>query len=141
MTDTTTEPKTPADVAAAVLDAIEANPDAFSMSDWCRLPGNVPLPPHVIPPRGAALCVAAWAAHLTGWTLVESANLVKVTVRLAEGQDVQGHAFAYAHKGGEDREIASVADVALGLEPGHRLWVTTSDPDAAFECLRQIAGR
>ncbi|MCX4429511.1 hypothetical protein [Streptomyces mirabilis] len=124
MTDTitSTDLGTPADVAAAVLDAIEANPDAFSMSDWCRLPGGTPLPPRVAPLSGSTLCAAAWAAHLTGWTLVDADDLVQVTVHLPGGTEYQRY-YSYAHRNGERRSIASVADVALGLEPGHGLWI------------------
>ncbi|MCX4462468.1 hypothetical protein OOK58_00070 [Streptomyces sp. NBC_01728] len=141
MTDTmtSTDLGTPADVADAVLDAIEANPDAFSMSDWCRLPGGTPLPPRVAPPSGSTLCAAAWVAHLTGRTLVDADDLVQVTVRLPGGFEYQRYAYSYARRNGEQRSIANVADVALGLEPGHGLWIGSAD--TALWRLRQIAGR
>ncbi|MET8291510.1 hypothetical protein ABZV80_41010 [Streptomyces sp. NPDC005132] len=141
MTDTlnTTAPGTPADVAGAVLDAIEAHPGAFSMRAWCWLPDGAPLPPNVAPPSGSTLCAAAWASHLTGWTLIDGTTLVKVTSRLKSDVPYEGYAYNYALKNGEARDIASVADDAPGLEPGHGLW--NGDEDAAIERLRQIAGR
>ncbi|MET8411712.1 hypothetical protein ABZV34_27065 [Streptomyces sp. NPDC005195] len=141
MTDTltTTAPSTPAGVAGAVLDAIEAHPEAFSMHAWCWLPDGAPLPPNVTPPYGATLCGAAWAAHLTGWTLVNGTSLAKVTSRLNSDTLYEGYARSYALKTGERRDIATVADDALALEPGHHLW--TGEADAALARLRQIAGR
>ncbi|MGQ4344113.1 hypothetical protein [Streptomyces sp. SAS_275] len=130
---------TPAETAAAVLDAIEANPDAFSMSDWCRLPDGAPLPPDVAPPCGSTLCAAGWTAHLTGWTLVISDALVPVVIPLPDGTEAQGFAFEYAHRNGEFREIAHAANIALGLEPGHELW--TAAPDVTLRRLRSIARR
>jgi hypothetical protein len=141
MTDTitSTDLARPADVAAAVLDAIEANPGAFSMSDWCRLPGGTPLPPRVTPLSGSTLCAAAWVAHLTGWTLVDADDLVQVTVRLSGGTEYQRYAYSYVHRNGERRTIANVADVALWLEPGHDLWIGSAD--TSLWRLREIAGR
>ncbi|MEU8952012.1 hypothetical protein [Streptomyces sp. NPDC048489] len=141
MTDTltTTAPSTPADVAGAVLDAIEAHPDAFSMRAWCWLPDGAPLPPNVAPPYGATLCPAAWAAHLTGWTLINSDTPVKVTSNFATNILYSGYAHSYAARNGDAHDIATVADDALELEPGHGLW--TGGADAALERLRQIAGR
>lgn len=141
MTDTSTPtvPQTPADAAGAALDAIEAHPNAFSMSTWCWLPDGIPLSPHDDPPPGSILCAAAWVAHLTGWTLIDSNNLVQVTSRLTSEVLYEGYAYCYALKNGERRDIASVADDALGLKHGHRLWI--GDADAALACLRQTAGR
>ncbi|MEU6375538.1 hypothetical protein [Streptomyces sp. NPDC046909] len=72
MTDTEVAPKpeTPADVAAAVLDAIEAQPDVFNMDNWAYLPEALRLAPEEAPACGSQLCAAGWTAHVTGWTLV-----------------------------------------------------------------------
>ncbi|MFE3268873.1 hypothetical protein [Streptomyces sp. NPDC059215] len=141
MTDTltTTALSTPEAVARAVLDAIQGCPDAFGMHAWCWLPDGAPLPPNVALPSGATLCAAAWAAHLTGWTLVSGTTLVKVTSRLNSDTLYEGYAYDYALKSGERCDIASVADDALGLESGHGLW--TGEADAALARLREIAGR
>ncbi|MFE4997834.1 hypothetical protein ACFRH4_42225 [Streptomyces mirabilis] len=104
------------------------------MSDWCRLPGGTPLPPRVAPLSGSTLCAAAWVAHLTGWTLVDADDLVQVTVRLPGGTEYQRY-YSYAHRNGERRTIASVADVTLGLEPDHDLWIGSAD--TALSRLRE----
>lgn len=78
-------------------------------------------------------------AHLTGWTLVDADGLVQVTVRLPGGFEYERYAYSYAHRNGERRSIANVADVALGLEPGHGLWIGSAD--TALWRLREIAGR
>ncbi|MGW0332166.1 hypothetical protein ACWD0J_09900 [Streptomyces sp. NPDC003011] len=72
MTDTevTPKPETPAAVASAVLDAIEAQPDVFHMDHWAFLAEALRLPPEEAPACGSLLCAAGWTAHLTGWTLV-----------------------------------------------------------------------
>ncbi|MDQ1041804.1 hypothetical protein [Streptomyces sp. V4I2] len=53
MTDTeaTRYPETPAEVASAVLDAIETRPDAFNMDHWAFLPGMISLAPEIREPK------------------------------------------------------------------------------------------
>ncbi|MFJ9362226.1 hypothetical protein [Streptomyces mirabilis] len=63
----------------------------------------------------------------------------KVTSGLASGIEYEGYACSYAHRNGERRDIPPVADAALGLEPGHGLWIGSAD--GALGRLRQIAGR
>lgn len=144
MTDTTVtpHPQTPAEVAAAVLEAIEASPDAFYMDDWANLPDDTPLQPYVAPSCGTTLCAAGWAAHLTGWTLVEveeGTSPADIIVRLPDGRDVPGYAGVYAEKAGERREVAYAANVAFGFQPGEGFWHV--DEATALAELRRLAGR
>ncbi len=76
MTDTEVapDPKTPADAAARVLDAIEAQPDVFRMDHWAWLADTIRLAPEEAPACGSQLCAAGWAAHVTGWTLCHCAT-------------------------------------------------------------------
>ncbi|WND33988.1 hypothetical protein RI578_06625 [Streptomyces sp. BB1-1-1] len=118
MTETTVTPypDTPAAVAAAVLDAIEAEPGAFDMSTWFWSSNATSLPPQQTPDCGTTMCAAGWAAHLTGWTL-------RGTV---------------ATKDGQVREIEDVARKALGLKTDSLFYTNADD---AIETLRTIAGR
>lgn len=63
-------PATPAEVASAILEAIAAQPEAFTMEHWAMLLGVHSLVPDEAPACGSTLCAAGWAAHVTGWTLV-----------------------------------------------------------------------
>lgn len=143
MPDTAMTPlRTPAEVASAILDAIESHPTAFFMGDWVRLAADAPLPPYVAPPCGTTLCAAGWAAHLTGWTLVvldDDQDLAEVTVTHADGSETGGFASRYAEKNGEKREICQVAAAALGFGPTGGFWY--ADEDSALVRLREIAGR
>ncbi|MGW3152740.1 hypothetical protein [Streptomyces sp. NPDC001089] len=120
MTDTTVTsyPQTPAAVAAAVLDAIEAHPKAFDMVTWYWPRARHTLPPEHTPSCGTTMCVAGWAAHLTGWAL------------LPDGVS--------ASKAGDTREIEDIAQDALGLTFTNLFYGAA---DNAIEGLRQIAGR
>ncbi|MFF9097593.1 hypothetical protein ACF1AX_31280 [Streptomyces sp. NPDC014802] len=119
MTDATVTPypETPAQLAAAILDAIEAKPEAFDMTTWFSSRG--PLMPDEEPDCCTTMCIAGWAAHLSGWTLDESC----------------------AVKPGARRWIEDAAADALG----HDLVNTTNlfwlPPDDALEVLRELAGR
>jgi hypothetical protein len=63
------QPTQLARTARKVLEAIEANPEAFYMSAWFSVrDGEVSLAPDA-PVCGTTMCVAGWAAHLNGWTL------------------------------------------------------------------------
>lgn len=124
-----TIPSTPREVAAAVLDAITAQPEAFDMGGWVSLWPGQELAPDA-PICGTTMCVAGWAAHLTGWKLVHS----------RDGVDVGGEdpAHVYAEKGDERRYIESVAQTALGLH-GDGIFFGRAD-EALYE-LERLAGR
>lgn len=119
MPDTTvTIPETPAEVAGAVLDAIEAAPGAFDMATWFWPRGHRTLAPEQAPECGTTMCIAGWTAHLTGWTLLSDG--------LSGSRD------------GVTDEIADIAAEALGLAM-HNIFYDAADE--AIECLREIAGR
>ncbi|MFF8406941.1 hypothetical protein ACF06P_35600 [Streptomyces sp. NPDC015684] len=121
MPETTTAqyPTTSAEVAAAVLDAIEANPHALDMGTWFWPRGaNKTLPPEQAPACGTTMCIAGWAAHVTGWTLVP------------DGMS--------GRKDGVTRGIEDIALDALGLTFTNLFYDAA---DEAIEGLRQIAGR
>ncbi|MDG4857090.1 hypothetical protein P8605_02765 [Streptomyces sp. T-3] len=144
MTDTEFTPNTttPAEVASAVLNAIEAQPDVFDMNHWADLPETGRLAPEEAPPCGARLCAAAWVAHLTGWTLVsllgEERGLAPVTALDAGGAEHATLASVYAERGKERRRIRDVAAKALALRPGETFW--NVDAPTALKRLRDIAG-
>ncbi|WP_409240504.1 hypothetical protein [Streptomyces sp. PA5.6] len=131
--------ETPAAVASAVLDAIEALPDAFNMGQWVSLPGMLRLAPEETPARGSQLCAAAWAAHLTGWTLVSLPYEDWVTYTDADGDKCEALTSVYAERSGERRLIRDVATEALGLRPHETLWYESAP--AALKQLHEIAGR
>lgn len=111
-------PSTPAEVAGAVLDMIEQYPDQFDMSTWFyRAKGSVLAPQEPVD-CGTTMCVAGWAAHLTGWTLRGS----------------------LAHKGSQAEYIENVGREALGLD-AHTDGLFWASADDAIEVLREIAGR
>lgn len=144
MTDTevTPKPETPAIVASAVLDAIEAQPDAFSMDNWAYLPEALRLAPEDTPACGSQLCAAGWAAHLTGWTLVclPEGERAEVTCVDDDGAEYQTLVIiGYAERGEERRLIRDVAAKALGLKPRETFWY--ADAPTALRRLREIAGR
>ncbi|MFJ6730031.1 hypothetical protein ACIQPQ_34540 [Streptomyces sp. NPDC091281] len=110
-------PSTPAAVAAAVLDAIEARPQNFSMHSWhWQANGDASLLPSEEPGCGTTMCVAGWAAHVTGWTLRGSRGF----------------------KDGDARDVEDIAQDALGLEYANLFYYSAED---AVEALRGIAGR
>jgi hypothetical protein len=76
------------------------------------------LIPEQEPDCGTTLCVAGWAAHVTGWTLLD------------DGVD--------GSRDGVRRDIEAIAQEALGLTFANLFYGT---PDDAIEGLRQIAGR
>jgi len=142
MTDTdVAKPETPATVAAAVLDAIEAQPDAFNMDHWAFLGEALRLAPEEAPARGSLLCAAAWTARLTGWTLVSlpDEEQVEVTGTDDDGDEYEEFASVYAERGEERRLIWDVAARALGLKTNETFWHV--DPSTALKRLREIAGR
>lgn len=118
--EVTPKPATPATVASAVLDAIEAQPDAFDMEQWARLPEALRLAPEEAPPYGSQLCAAGWTAHVTGWTLVclPDEEPTEVIGMDHDGDEYEALASVYAERGGERRLICDVAAKALDLEPG-----------------------
>ncbi|WP_432169089.1 hypothetical protein [Streptomyces sp. 1222.5] len=112
-------PSTPAEVAAAVLDAIATNPHALDMGTWFWPRGaSKTLAPEQEPPCGTTMCIAGWAAHLTGWTL------------LSDGMN--------GRKDGVTRGIEDIALDALGLTFTNIFYDAA---DEAIEGLREIAGR
>ncbi|MFJ4648159.1 hypothetical protein ACIP6Q_32160 [Streptomyces bobili] len=144
MTDTevTPKPETPAAVASAVLNAIEAQPDVFNMDNWAYLPEALHQAPEDAPACGSQLCAAGWTAHLTGWTLVclpegEQAEVTCVDDDGAEYQTLVAN--GYAERGEERRLICDVAAKALGLRPSETFWYV--DAPTALKRLREIAGR
>ncbi|MGK5697757.1 hypothetical protein ACSNOJ_33540 [Streptomyces sp. URMC 128] len=143
MTDTevTPKPETPADVASAVLDAIEAQPDVFNMDHWAWLPVGIRLPPEEAPACGSKLCAAGWAAHVTGWTLVSlpTQEQAEVTGVNDDGDEYEEFTSVYAERGEERRLICDVAAKALGLKPSETFWYV--DAPTALKRLREIAGR
>ncbi|MEU5297804.1 hypothetical protein [Streptomyces umbrinus] len=112
-----TYPRTPAEVAAAVLDAIDTHPEAFDMTSWLFTPDGRSLAPETEPSCGTTMCGGGWAAHVTGWTLGTR---------------------RYASKGGVDRLTEEVAAEALDL-PDTALFHGTAE--ALLTRLREIAGR
>ncbi|MGW3954657.1 hypothetical protein ACWEKM_27835 [Streptomyces sp. NPDC004752] len=143
MTDTeaTRYPETPAEVASAVLDAIETRPDAFNMDHWAFLPGMISLAPEKAPACGSLLCAAGWTAHLTGWTLVAlpEDQQAEVTALDDDGDECDELARVYAERGAERRLIWDVAAKALGLRRSETFWYT--EAPIALKRLREIAGR
>ncbi|MFJ2178918.1 hypothetical protein ACIOHE_39245 [Streptomyces sp. NPDC087851] len=125
-------PQTPAEVASAILDAIEEVPDAFSMNSWISLPSLSSLPPTGEPSCGTTMCVAGWAAHLTGWTLVDDGTIMVIPD--ADGVDTA--IDVYAVKGDTARLVDDVARDLLGPDISFY-----ADADTALEQLRVIAGR
>ncbi|MFD5445941.1 hypothetical protein [Streptomyces tendae] len=134
-------PETPAAVAAAVLDAIEAQPDVFNMDNWAFLAEALRLAPEEVPACGSQLCAAGWTAHLTGWTLVSlpAEEQVEVTGTDDDGDEYETLASVYAERGEERRLICDVAARALGLKPSETFWYV--DSSTALARLREIAGR
>ncbi|MGW0916676.1 hypothetical protein ACWD1Z_33895 [Streptomyces sp. NPDC002784] len=143
MTDTeaTRYPETPAEVASAVLDAIETRPDAFNMDHWAFLPGMISLAPEKAPACGSQLCAAGWTAHLTGWRLVSlpDEEQTEVTALDDDGDEYDTLASVYAERGNERRMICDVAAQALGLKRSETFWYT--EAPIALKRLREIAGR
>lgn len=143
MTDTevTPHPGTPADVASAVLDAIEAQPDVFNMDHWAWLPNINSLAPEETPACGSQLCAAGWTARLTGWTLVSLTDdeQTEVTGMDDDGDEYETLASVYAERGNERRLICDVAAKALDLRPSETFWYV--DAPTALKRLREIAGR
>ncbi|MFJ2004775.1 hypothetical protein [Streptomyces chartreusis] len=142
MTDTKTNgsPQTPAEAAAAALDAIENYPAAFNMNEWVRLPGTPRLAPDQPPVCGTTLCAAGWVAHVTGWAIVDlpEGETEDIPTTSAGRQYVEA-AEVYAEKDGEKRLIWDVAREALGLNEGQTFWY--DGPNEARQRLREIADR
>lgn len=113
---------TPAEVAQAVLDGIEAERDAFNMSQWAHRGdgrGVTYLTPEQSPTAcGTTLCAAGMVAHFLGWTITSG-----------------GHAY----KGDKQSHVRDVAEKALDLSAfeGSRLWYCSEEE--AIDQLRQIA--
>ncbi|MFF5303557.1 hypothetical protein ACFY5F_29800 [Streptomyces sp. NPDC013161] len=140
-TEDTRQPEGPAEVASAVLDAIEAQPGVFDMENWAQLPDTDRLPPERTPVCGSKLCAAGWTAHLTGWTLVSlpEGERAEVTCLNDDGEEDVRRVSVYAERGGERRLIGDVAAVALGLKPSETFWYDSA-PTALMR-LHAIAGR
>ncbi|MGW6292460.1 hypothetical protein [Streptomyces sp. NPDC055058] len=115
-TPATTYPDTPAAVATAVLEAVQNRPHALNMNAWYDDPDERPLAPQDAPGCNTTLCVAGWAAHLTGWTLHTGS--------------------VWVEKDGHMELIETVAREALGLD-SNGLFYTNSA--TAISVLRDIA--
>ncbi|MFI1767492.1 hypothetical protein ACH41H_36345 [Streptomyces sp. NPDC020800] len=143
MADTTVTryPDTPAEVASAVLDAIEQRPDTFAMNDWAWFHDAGELPPNAAPECGTTLCAAGWAAHVSGWTIVclDADNLAEVRVCEPDGTQRTTQAQVFAQKGDERRLIPQAAAEALGLKPRESFWYVNEKE--AVKRLRAIAKR
>ncbi|MEO3852594.1 hypothetical protein ABGB09_34090 [Streptomyces sp. B8F3] len=116
-------PSTPAEVAAAVLVAVEAHPEAFDMGAWFSSPGDAIQPGDDV--GGTAMCVAGWAAHMAGWTLVHDET---------EGK-------SYAEQDGVRLYVDEAGRLALGLSRARAdvLFASTQPPRAVLAVLRHIA--
>ncbi|MFJ9114455.1 hypothetical protein ACIRJO_02785 [Streptomyces sp. NPDC102394] len=137
-----TLPATPAEVAAAVLEEIESHPAAFDMNEWVRLPGRLRLAADQAPACGSALCAAGWAAHVTGWAIVDlpEGETEDILTRMSpDGREFTDATGVYAEKDGVKRLIWDVAREVLGLEYSQTFWY--AGPDEALARLREIAGR
>jgi len=120
MTYTKIYPTEPADIAAAVVDAIDIDRRAFNMGTWCRLPeGEKELLPEFRPSCGTALCAAAWTVHCAGYTLVRGE--------------------AEAMKDGVLYNVPDLAADLLHIPRGTYLWYECEE--AAYDELKRIAGR
>ncbi|MFF0597874.1 hypothetical protein [Streptomyces antibioticus] len=131
-------PDTPAAVAAAVLDGIDSQPDAFCMDIWAGLMVSNRLTPAQTPVCGTTLCAAGWAAHVTGWTIVWDGAGAQVTRTYDDGRQYARYMTLYAEKDGERRAIPDVARDALGLSETQTFWYDTEP--RALARLREIAG-
>lgn len=99
-----------AQLAQQILEQIAANPDSFDMGTWNTGEDAIPGEPIAC---GTTLCVAGWAAYLTGW-----------------------HVFGgSAFKDGIHQSVEYVALKALDL-PDVFLFYTSED--VATEMLQQI---
>lgn len=112
-----------ANLAQQILDEITARPEAFDMENWHYdgVAGNDgepnPLFPDVAPACGTTLCVAGWAAHLTGWTV-------------RGGTAVRGDEVSF---------VDAVAEAALELEEYESNYLFYASPGRAVERLRELA--
>lgn len=106
-----------ANMARRILDAIETYPDSFDMDNWYFNIGGNPLRPDQAPSCGTTLCVAGWAAHLSGWTL-------------SNGEAI---------KNGEKRYISDVGAEALGLDDEASVNLFFGSDSAAREILEEMA--
>lgn len=129
-------PKTPAEVAGAVLDAIERQPSAFDMSSWVDVDrGGFLRPGDSL--CGTTMCAAGWAAHLTGWTLHRTPPGELAEIEYNGSVD---ETDTYAEKDGVRRLVEEVAAEALGLDPEREtFWY--GGAEHAKERLHEIAGR
>ncbi|MEO3852593.1 hypothetical protein ABGB09_34085 [Streptomyces sp. B8F3] len=112
-------PASPAEVAGAVLDAIETNPSSLHMGVWTTLaPGErVRLGDNLC---GTAMCAAGWAAFVSGWTLTAEET---------------------AEKGDAVLSIKTVGRVALGLSDEEADELFYAKDTVVLARLREIAGR
>lgn len=140
----TVSTRTPAEIAAAALDGIQAHPGAFDMENWARLTDIPTLQPDREPTCGTVMCVAGWVAHITGWTLVDvvlddDQDDEPVLITHASGVQSLDFVHVYATKDGVNRYIDDVARIALGLGQSEIFWHV--DAETALQRLRAIAGR
>ena len=137
-------PGTAAEVAVAVLEGIQTYPTAFDMDTWVGLRDIGQFEPEDAPACGTTMCAAGWAAHVTGWTLVddlyENDELDEpVLITYSDGVTSFQYQRVYATKDGINRPINEVAREALGLTPEETFWY--DDARTALIRLRQIAER
>lgn len=123
-------------LAQLILDNVTQAPEHFEMADWFDGPVNKIRPGDDL--CGTTMCVAGWAAHLTGWTLIDNIVGVEVT-RQWNGHGITECTSVYAEKDGMRRTIADVAADALDLGSDYGLFHGTADD--ALACLAEIARR
>jgi len=116
---------TPAEVARATLDRIEAERAAFRMETWIEFPdesveSETGLSPDQSPVScGTTLCAAGMIAHMLGWKI---------------------HSFGDLYKDGEaGHSIESVAREALGLDHHDAGVLFYSSEETALNLLDDIA--
>ncbi|WP_181785667.1 hypothetical protein [Streptomyces phytophilus] len=116
-------PSTPTEVAAAVLEVVETNPDGLDMSAWFSSQGDAIQPGDDV--SNTTMCVAGWAAHAAGWTLVYD--------------DTEGR--SYAEQDGVRLYVREAGRLALGLNRARAAVLFASDypAGAALAVLRHIA--
>jgi hypothetical protein len=115
-------PETPAEVAQATLDAIDADNRAFNMDVWVLFGpdrSHGMLVPEDRPSQcGTTLCLAGFVAHATGWTI---------------------ESFRRVTKGGVVRDMQSVATSELGIDYNTARHLFYTSEEEAYEGLKVIA--
>ncbi|MEU1827179.1 hypothetical protein ABZ502_32725 [Streptomyces abikoensis] len=109
-----------ATLARYILDSILTHPDQYDQSAWFT--SDHLLTPDAEPECGTTLCVAGWAAHLSGYTLVHDG-------------------WPTAIKDGEHVSVDRAAELALNISPYDAAVLFHGDllPEQAIAALDQLA--